>query len=413
MAEKRTNDLEKLQQAFARPERIHDGAMLAGSALVTPLLAVRQRQARMEAARATARRGAAHPETRARQAEAAALAERAGHLAADIGRQRLIKPQVGDQAGLYGRVTRDGAGVPGVAVLALDAQGEALVHSCTGREGDYALSFAPDRPVAIEVRDAAQPLWRDGKGRSYPAYRATHRDIELSKAKPRCPEAEPKEPPAYTPNVQVPNLVTMPVDEAIRSIRALGLEPGKRKAQTSDRPDMVLQQNPVAGTRVAAGAAIDLVVSIADDRPVARVGDLQGKSLARAIGEIEVAGAALGAVNIASGGGRTALVEAAKPDDKGGAIDLHITSSGGDAQLTQVVAAVLATTSEAAELALVGKAAAADWLKRHKLTNLDKIGEALAMEDGALRKRLKLQKDHPVRAVRGVLQAAVSRVRKV
>jgi hypothetical protein len=395
MPDTKISDIDQLQQAFARPERLNDGALLAGSALAMPLLTVRRRQARMEAARTEARLGADHPETKKRHAQAARLATRAEQMATDIGRQTLHKPPLGDQAGLYGRVTRDGAPCPGLMVCVLDEQGEMLVHSCTGRNGDYALSFAPDKPIRIEVRDAEAVLLRDQTGTDYPPYRAVHRDIELSKAKPICPGDKPTD---YKGGVQTPNLVGQEIDAAERVLRALGLASGKRRTRKADKDGIVLEQDPVAGTPVAAGSAVDLVISKADEKPASRVPDLVGRSLHQAVGEVLKAGAEIGSVNISSDGGKTAKVQACNPDDS---------------VMGNVMATVLATTAEAAAIGLDSKAAAADWLKTHKLTNIDKVGETLAMEDAALRKHFRMKKDEAVGAVRSLLQAAVSRVRKV
>jgi hypothetical protein len=410
MPEMKMNDLEQLQRAFARPERIADGALLAGSALAMPLVSVRRRQARMEAARAEARLGADHPETKRRHAQAAKLATRAEQLSGEIDRQKLQKPPLGDQAGLYGRVTRDGAPCPALAVAILDEQGEMLVHSCTGRDGGYALSFPPGKKVRIEIRDTDRRLFRDDGASEYPPYRAVHRDIEMSKAKPICPGDKPAD---YKGAVQVPGLVGMDIGAAERNLRALGLAIGKRRTRKAEKDGIVLEQDPVAGTPVAAGSAVDLVVSKADEKPASRVPDLTGRSLHQAVGEVLKAGAEIGSVNISSDGGKTVKVQASNPDETGDKVHLHVSAGAGDSVMGNVVATVLATTAEAAAIGLGSKAATADWLKKHKLTNIDRIGETLAMEDAALRKHFRMKADEAVGSVRGLLQAAVSRVRKV
>jgi len=410
MAEKRSNDLEQLRQAFARPERINDGAQLVGNALAMPLVTLRQRQARLQAIRTEQRLGAKSDEAKRRKAEAETLGRRRQQLSAEIGRQRLPKPPPGDHAGVYGRITRDGNPLPGVMVGALDGEGESRVHSCTGRDGDYILSFQPDQPTRIEVRDGDDLLFRDKSGRRYPAYRAVHRDIELSKGRPICPDDRPSRPGGY---VQVPSLIGDKVDNAERTIAALGLKLGSRKAKRAAEAGVVLDQDPVPGTQVAAGSPISLIVSTADDRPAAKVGDLAGKSLSRAVAEAAKAGVGIGALNIIGDGARTPRVSESRPDASGERVDLDVSSAGGDAALTQMVATLLAGGGEATEMQLGDKTAMADWLKSRGLTNLDRIGEALAMEDGALAKRLKLRKAQSVGAARALLQAALSRVRKL
>ena len=410
MADISNKQIEQLQQAFARPERLADGAMLAGGALALPMLDLRRRQAAMEAMRAANRHGDDHPETRRRRAQAAALAARSEQAKAEVDRQTLVKPPLGDQAGLYGRVTRKGEPVPGVAVSALDASGEMLSHGCTGLNGDYTLSFPPDRPVAVEVRDDNRRLFRDESAIAYPPYRATYRDIELSKAKPPCPDDKPAEPAG---TVQVPELIRRQEDEALNALKALGLTLGRRSTRRDRTGGMVLEQTPAAGTPVAPGSAVDILVSERDERPAHNVGDLTGKSLHLAIEEIRAAGAELGAVNVVAGEGRTPLVREARPDPKGEKVDLDVSVAGGDAQLMNVVATVLPATAEGAALDLPSGAAATEWLKKYKLNSLEAVGELQAADDAKLRRRVGLKAEDDVAPVRALLQAAATRVRKV
>lgn len=410
MAEKKSNDLEQLRQAFARPERINDGAQLVGNAFAMPMVTIRQRQARLQAIRTEQRLGAKSNESKWRKAEAETLGRRRQQLSAEIARQRLPKPPPGDHAGVYGRVTRDGAPMPGVMVSALDERGESRVHSCTGREGDYVLSFPPDQPTRIEVRDAETLLFRDKSGRRYPPYRAVHRDIELSKGRPICPDDKPTAPGGY---VQVPPLIGDKVDNAEKTIAALGLTLGSRKTRRAKDANVVLDQDPISGSQVTAGSEVSLVVSSADDRPATKVGDLAGKSLGQAIADAALAGVEIGAINLTAGGGRTPKVSGSRPDESGEKVDLTLSSSGSDAALIQIVAALLGGTAEAAEMQLGDKSAAAAWLKSRRLTNLEAIGETLAMDDDALTKRLRLGKHQSVGAARALLQAAASRVRKL
>jgi hypothetical protein len=410
MAEKRNDDLSQLRQAFARPERINEGAQLVGNALAMPLVTLRQRQARLQAIRAERKFGAKSDEAKRRNAEAETLGRRREQLTAEIGRQRLPKPPPGDHAGLYGRILRDGTPVPGVMVSAIDERGETRVHSCTGRNGDYVLSFPPDEPTLIEVRDAETPLFRDKSGRPYPAYRSVHRDIELTKGAPICPGEKGTKPGSY---VQVPLLIGDKVENAEKTIDALGLKLGSRKARAAKDAGVVLEQDPSAGTQVAAGSEISLVVSTADRRAAAQVGDLTGMSLSRAMAEAARAGVELGAVNLTTDGGRTPKVCGSKPDESGDKVDLTLSSTGGDSVMTEILATLLGVTAEAADMAIGDKGATAAWLKSRDLTNLERIGEALAMDDEALTKRLKLRKAQSIQAARALLQAAASRVRKV
>ncbi|WP_162806513.1 PASTA domain-containing protein [Sphingosinicella terrae] len=410
MAEISSKQIEQLQQSFASPERLNDGALLAGGALALPLLGLRRRQANLEARRTEIRLGPDHEETKARRQQAQGLALRESDLQTEVARQRLIKPATGEQAGLYGRITRKGEPVPGVAVAALDEAGTSLAHSCTGHDGGYVLSFAPDKPILIEVRDGKSRLFRDETGTAYPPYRAVHRDIELSKAKPPCPGDEPAEPGE---RVIVPNLIGMKEEEALRTIEALALKPGKRSTRRDRQAGLILDHDPPPGAATKAGGSIDYVVSTAEQTPASRLPDLTGRSLSQAVEEIRKAEATLGAVNVAVGGSRTPSVRAARADDKGQTIDLDVVAVGGEAQLMGIVATVLPATAEGAAIGLTSAATALEWLKARRLDSLEQMNEAQALDDAKLRKRVGLKPDEAVAPVRGLIQAGVSRVRRV
>ena len=410
MADISPRQIEQLQRAFARPERLQDGAMLAGAALALPIMAVRGRQARLEAVRTERRLGRDHPETQARRAAAQSLAGREQQLRKDVARQQLTKPAVDDQAGLYGRVTRRGEPQPGLVVNALGENDEAVAHSCTGSDGGYGLAFPPGQPVRIEVRDENRRLFRDETGLPYPPYRATYRDIELSRAKPICPDDKPAEPGG---RIQMPNFVSMKEAAAVRNIEGLGLRVGKRRTRKAREAGLVLDHQPEAGATVKAGQAVELTVSTADDSPAARVPDLTGKSLYQATEAIKESGAEVGAVNVRTDGGRTPLVREARPTETGEKVDLDISTTGGDAQLMSVVATVIAASPEGEAMKFDSRADASEWLRKHRLTSLEEMQKVEALDDAALRKRMRLTSRAPVAPVRSLLLAGIGRVRKI
>jgi hypothetical protein len=426
MAQRSTDDLKRLQEALARPERIGDAMALAGGALAVPLMTLRSRQAEMEAARAELRHGADHPETRARQAQARSLAGREQHMRSEVERRTLRRPDIGDAAGLFGRVTRDGEPVSGAAVNALDDRDNRLAHGCTGNDGGYSIAFAPDSPVRIEVRDATGPVFRDDKGVPYPPYRATHRDIDLSQGRPICPDGDgdgpddngggPEDPEPDLPDretqreTRVPNVVDRLEAQAGKILSDSGLRVGKvARSRSQVRAGLVTSQQPAAGAVVASDTAVDLAVSAGGEE----VPDVCGQPLHRAIQSVVKAGVEIGAVSVSIGAGiKVAKVEAAEPDAEG-RVDLHVSVASGDAPMTGVMASVLAATPEAAEMSLSGKAQTADWLKQRDLTNRGKVGEALDMDDDTLRDRLSLDPLDPIGTVRSLLRAAIDRIREI
>lgn len=409
MADIPSIDPSKIRDALNQPGRINDSVMLAGSALAQPMLAVRSRQAQMEAIRTAARLGADHPETRARQAQAEQLATRREQMAANIEVQRLPRPASTDQAGLFGRVTKDGAPCPGLAVGLLDDSGATLAHDCTGRGGEYSLSFSPSAKARVEIRDADKPLFRDSDPSQYPAYRPTHRDIELSDGKPVCPHDPPTQPDT---RVEVPRLIGMADTQAASALKSLGLEQGNVTRKPGAQAGLVLDQKPAAGTRVAPGSSVDLVISATADHPTA-LPDLEGCTLDDAVSEVRKAGGKLGSVHLHPGGGRTAKVRAARARDDDDGVHLDVSIGASEAAQTAAIASVLASTDEAAGIGVSHKEGATAWLKEYRLTTVERITEVVTLEDDGLRDWFGLDAGSAVGAVRDALGAADRLIRKL
>jgi hypothetical protein len=411
MADVSGDDFDKLATIITQGQRLADAISLAGTATAMPLARLRARQSALEVERTARRLGADHPETARRQAQAKVFARRSAAVEKDLARQTLQRPDTSQAAALYGRVTRRGEPQPSLIVAALGPQGETLVHSCTGLEGDYSLAFPAERPVRIEVRgEGNKRLFQDDEGAAYPPYRATHRDIELSTARPPCPGDEE---PGEAAGIQVPNLVGMHFETAAEVLAALGLDTGNIERAPGELPNHVLSQKPPAGTSATPGATIDLVLATGDVKPAVSVGDLSGRSLSQAVGEIRKAGAELGTVTVSTDGKRTPTVAASNPDSSGTSVHLDISTRGGPAKLMEVAATVIGATPEGQELDLVNTPAAAEWLRQHNLTSLAELREAAAMEDATLRKRLRIGQKQDLGIVRRALQAAVSRIREV
>lgn len=442
MAMEQGDNLDKVEELLRQGGRIADAVGLAGTALAAPLVGLRRRQAALEAARTERRLGPDHPETKQRQAQARIAAARGVEWQQEIARQSLQRPDLGENAGLYGRITRRGEPLAGLIVSALNEDGGVVAHSCTGLDGDYSLSLPGRDAVRIELRQERVAIFRDKTGFPYPLYRATHRDIELSRSGPPCPDDEPAvvtdtkgdgttttvvtpapdapptgEPPkdqsALQPaGLQMPNLVGMPVSRAIETIRALGLEMGDRRTKRGREPDLVMAQDPAAGTPVERGAKVGLVVSIAEPKPASGVGDLTGRTLHQAVTEIGKAGAGIASVTVSTDGAKTPTVVAATPDAAGSGVHIEISTTGGDAKMMDIAATVIGQSPEGAGLGLQGRAAAAEWLARHRLASLADLAEVAAMEDAPLRRRLRLGAQGDIVAARKLLQAVVAKIRE-
>jgi hypothetical protein len=448
MAVEQGDNLDRLTELLRQGGRVNDAVGLAGTALAAPLVAVRRRQAALEAVRTERRLGPNHPETAERRAQARIAGARGAEWQQEISRQSLQRPDLGEKAGLYGRVTRDGEPVAGLIITALSDSGDVVARSCTGRDGDYALSLPDGDPVRIELREDSVPIFRDKTGFPYPPYRSTHRHIELSRAQAPCPDDEPDAseggstataamtpsaagantantapvPPKGEPTgneqalqpagLQMPNLVGMPASRAAKMIQGLGLEMGDRRTRRGKEADLVLAQEPAAGTPVERGAKVDLVISAAEAAPAKGVGDLTGRTLHQAVTEIGKAGAGIASVTVTTDGAKTPTVVAATPDATGGGVHIEISTTGGNARMMDIAATLIGQSPEGAALGLQGKPAAAEWLARHKLASLADLAEVAAMEDVPVRKRLRLGAQGDIVAARKLLQAVVAKIRE-
>ncbi len=89
--------------------------------------------------------------------------------------------------------------------------------------------------------------------------------------------------------VNVPDLIGTSREQAGRLLRAAGLELGKTSSEPSEKEaGVVLRQNPPAGTRVAKGSAVDIVVS--SGPPAKKVPSVVGLDLAAATDRLSAEG---------------------------------------------------------------------------------------------------------------------------
>ena len=100
-----------VEQELTDIGEIGDRVRIAQFGLARPVLAMRQAQLRKEAERVARRKGAGHPEARARAAAADRMQARNVTLARDLEGLRVEPPEVSAEtgAGLYGRVVDLGA----------------------------------------------------------------------------------------------------------------------------------------------------------------------------------------------------------------------------------------------------------------------------------------------------------------
>ncbi len=304
---------------------VSERARLAAYGLSAPLLVVRAGQMDREIARIAAERGADDPEVAERTAARDAHAARTRLVAAELGRVRVtpVVPAAGNAA-LRGRVTRSGTPVADAKVVI--EGGDRIVHACTDAQGGYALQVLADTDLNLSVRTSdGETAFRDTSASSYAPGQQAEREIDLDGAKPPCDLDDPPK------TVAVPPLVGEKPETARAALDKAGLKLGNigEAPVAANQVGLVVKQAPEAGSVVAIGSPVDIVVGIT--KPVTvDVPKLVGEKPETARKLLAEAGLALGKVGEAEAPeAQAGLViaqapEAGKAVAPGGAVDITI-----------------------------------------------------------------------------------------
>lgn len=406
-----TDMLQKLAESLTAAPRLQEGAALAGNGLLLPLARLRTRSARRELTRVRMRDGGKGPAADRQAALLAGLATREREVAAQFAQRSGPQADPGEgEAALAGRVTRDRQPVVDAEVVALDAKLAAVRRTCTGRDGRYALAVPADTDLLFEVREGGKPRHRDKVPTAFPsAWRGT-RDIEIGKSDPVCDPAAPAEPGEE--QLQMPQLVGLPLERAVAAVEALGLKVAKVAQQPSERPGVVLGQQPAAGAKVAPQAEVVLTVGRRDDRAAAGLGELRGKTLHEALRAMAEREVSVASVTIVPGTGRTPSVREARMAQAGEAMHLEVAMGGDKTAEVDIAAALIGASPEGLAIGLESGAEAERWLAQSKIGSLAELVEAAGEDDAVLRKRLGLDARARVSGQRRALLAAASRIQR-
>lgn len=404
-----TDTLQQLAETLTATGRLQDGAALAATGLVLPLARVRTRSARRELTRVRLREGDKAEAARRQQALVAALATRERSVSEQLARRSGPQAEPGEgEAALAGRITRDGAPLVDVEVVALDAKLAPARRTCTGRDGRYALAIPADADLLFEVREGGKPKHRDKVATAFPAGYRGWRDIELGRSDPVC---DPAAPPAGEEQLQMPALVGLPLERALAAVEALGLGEVKVKERVGE-PGIVLAQEPAAGARVAPRAGVALSVGRADERVAANLGELRGKTLGEALDAMAGSDVGVASVTIVAGKGRQAVVRDARVAGAGEALHLDVAAGGEPVTEVDIAAALIGASPEGQAIGLASGAEAARWLAAAQIGSLADLVEAAGEDDAVLRRRLALDGRARVAGPRRALLAAASRIRR-
>ncbi|MBV8686496.1 MAG: PASTA domain-containing protein [Alphaproteobacteria bacterium] len=167
-------------------------------------------------------------------------------------------PQAGAMT-LSGRVVRDGAGVPELTVSALDPKGKALACGKTGPGGMFRFTVKKGDQAVLMVADAGgKPLLVDDRSIPIEPGGTAYRLLDLSGAgKGACPDG-----PDLSGRIVMPDLVKLPLEEAVQVARRQGIEIAKVDVTPDKGPDhVVLSTDPKAGRLLGDPPRANLVIS--------------------------------------------------------------------------------------------------------------------------------------------------------
>jgi hypothetical protein len=291
-------DFDGLARDFARIDEVSERVRLAGYGLAAPLVQVRERQMEREVARAAARKGADDPEVATRKAALVRAQERFSLFRAELGRAQIQPPDVKGEnaAGLWGRVVRGNAPVVDASVIA-SAGGKRAAFTCTDSKGGFKLEVPAGQAVMLSIvlKDGSE-AFRDRDGDTLQPGQVAFREIDLAGVARPCKEppgdqppptgqppspAPPPSPPPTTPPTSPPTTppTTPPKDDSFpmvqligqrepdaqKLIKAQGLLLGERSTKVNvEQAGRVIDQKPVATTKVRAGDTVAIVVATDD-----------------------------------------------------------------------------------------------------------------------------------------------------
>ena len=264
------------------------------------LMVTKERRLQRQVALKTARLGQDAPEVLALQERLRVQRVLGTQVRAETERAETVPPERQPNLFiLHGRVVdRDRLGQKGLTVSAVDQRGRPRVFTCTDERGYFKLDIAvslgasgPAAPMFLQVSDPNQAiLFRGDEAHKPIPQLVVYREIVLGDER-----EEPCPPPPEPAMVLVPNLVGLPEKEALMLLQDRRLQAGDRRTvPRRDKVGIVLEQDPAAGTEVAVGKAVVLVVGV--DEQVT-VPDVVGMRIEAATKTLQESGLSVGQVS--------------------------------------------------------------------------------------------------------------------
>jgi hypothetical protein len=377
-------DFDGLAKDFARIDEVSERVRLAGYGQAAPLLQMRERQMEREVARTAARKGADDPEVATRKAALASAQERFGLFRAELGRAQVQPPDVKGEnaAGLWGRVVRGQEPVVGASVVA-SAVGKRAAFTCTDSKGGFKLEVPAGQAVMLSIvlKDGSE-AFRDRDGDTLQPGQVAFREIDLAGVVPPCKEPPGDQPPRDDsfPMVQ---LIGQHEPDAQKLIKAQGLLLGDRSTKVDvEQAGRVIDQKPVATTKVRAGDTVAIVVATDDKVDVPSVLGMTPKDAEVALLKAELKPGKITETQVEAEKAGTVLNQAPVAGDRATrksevamevGVKRQATAPTADPKLARVVDLAATRLRDGATDATIDLPAALQKLKIVTLANLDKL----------------------------------------
>lgn len=245
---------------------------------------------------------------------------------------------------LTGRIINKNQSVDSLRVDLMDAEGKSLVHDLSDEFGNFTLRLANPKSEATRIvisngkgatiKSEAAPMLKPGQ----PAYV----EIDITDSKAQKPTVPPKD---DTPEklVKVPTVTGLQLKQAAAHLKAEGLRAKYEELEIAGvDAGTVARQSPAAGTEVAIGSTVELLVALKGGVKVPNLTGQRIQALAKTLSEAKLKLGKLELIHEAKNAGK--VVDQTPAADTtvapGSAINLRVAS--GDDKADLEIAAMLA-----------------------------------------------------------------------
>ena len=236
-----------------------DRARLAGLVMGRRRLFARETQLQRERTILSVNLGQDDPLVAALDQRLALSEARKRSVGAEVQKAQQEAPSIDEGVfTLFGRVTKEGNGQPGLEVAATNADGATIATGCTDDIGAYQINLDTQGTVSLTVYtlDGEKLLTDDRQYEALPG--VTHqRILDLD------PDARPDpcDKGSSDVSIVVPDVVDRREKEAVKILRSVGLQIGQiTKEPDPKRSGRVIAQDPTAKSEVDRGTPVNMTI---------------------------------------------------------------------------------------------------------------------------------------------------------